>query len=235
MRASFASPFCFAKAGSVYIVYHKKGSDIRLDLSKQSGTFTVKWWSPRKSDGVGLQDGSINEITGGEPRSLGNPPNEPGSSWAALVLLKNHPEQASQTEAGFSNAETNEPEEGTTTISYTADFTSVFPNQERGWHNRRDVDGRGSNDVRNFSDVKAAGHTLAHSYLRLDDFKDTDTISASYLADVQKALDAIRTQGLKIILRPLLCVQFLALSSRIAHPGTHRLRFRVSADAFRRQ
>jgi hypothetical protein len=82
-------PFCFAKEGSLYIVYHKKGSDIRLDLSKQSGTFAVKWWNPRKSDGGGLQDGSITEIPGGGIRSLGTPPSDPGSSWAALVLLAN--------------------------------------------------------------------------------------------------------------------------------------------------
>jgi hypothetical protein len=80
-------PFCYAKTGSIYIVYHKKGSDIKLDLSKQSGTFAVKWWNPRKSDGGGLQDGSIQKISGGEIRSLGNPPSAPGSSWAALVLL----------------------------------------------------------------------------------------------------------------------------------------------------
>jgi len=82
-------PFCFAKEGSIYIVYHKIGSDIRLDLSNQSGTFAVKWWNPRKSDGGGLQDGSIQKISGGDTRSLGNPPSDPGSSWAALVLLAN--------------------------------------------------------------------------------------------------------------------------------------------------
>jgi hypothetical protein len=60
----------------------------------------------------------------------------------------------------------------TTTVRYSADLTTVFPNPERGWHNRRDVDGRGGNDDRDFSDVKAAGHTLVHSYLRLDDFKE---------------------------------------------------------------
>jgi hypothetical protein len=90
----------------------------------------------------------------------------------------------------------------TTTVRYTADFSTVFPNPERGWHNRRDVDGRGRKDVRDFSDVKAAGITLVHSYLRLDDFKNTDTIPQSYLDDMQEALDAIRAYGLKIILRP---------------------------------
>lgn len=91
---------------------------------------------------------------------------------------------------------------GTTTVSYIADFTSVFPNPERGWHNRRDVDGRGKKDDRDFADVTAAGHTLVHSYLRLDDFKETDIIPQSYLDDLQEALDAIRADGLKIILRP---------------------------------
>jgi hypothetical protein len=90
----------------------------------------------------------------------------------------------------------------TTTVRYIADFTSVFPNPERGWHNRRDVDGRDGDDDRDFSDVNAAGHTLVHSYLRLDDFRDTDVIPQSYLDDMQAALDAIRAHGLKIILRP---------------------------------
>jgi hypothetical protein len=88
------------------------------------------------------------------------------------------------------------------THSYTADLSSVFPNPERGWHNRRDVDGRDGDDDRDFSDVVAAGHTLVHSYLRLDDFKETDIIPQSYLDDMQEALDAIRAHGLKIILRP---------------------------------
>lgn len=88
------------------------------------------------------------------------------------------------------------------TRSYTADLSSVFPNPERGWHNRRDIDGRNGDDDRDFSDVVAAGHTLVHSYLRLDDFKETDIIPQSYLDDMQEALDAIRAHGLKIILRP---------------------------------
>jgi hypothetical protein len=80
-------PFCFAKEGRIYLVYHRKGSDIRLDLSQQSGTFAVKWWNPRRSDGGGLQDGSVAKISGGDIRSLGRPPSDPGSSWVAVVLL----------------------------------------------------------------------------------------------------------------------------------------------------
>ena len=90
--------------------------------------------------------------------------------------------------AADSSARAKAPE-GTTTLRYTADFASVFPNPERGWHNRRDVDGRG-NDVRDFSDVKAAGHRLVHTYLRLDDFSNTDELSPAYLANLQAGLDA---------------------------------------------
>lgn len=82
-------PFCLAKAGSIYVVYHHKGSDLRLDLSKESGRFSVKWWNPRKSDGGGLQDGSVTSVSGGDIRSLGNPPADSDSSWAALVILTN--------------------------------------------------------------------------------------------------------------------------------------------------
>ena len=101
------------------------------------------------------------------------------------------------------NAKTGSETDGSTiTVSYTADLESVFPNPERGWHNRRDIDGRGSDDDRDFSDVRAAGHTLVHSYLRLDDFRDSDKISQAYLDDLQEALDTIRAQGLKVIPRP---------------------------------
>lgn len=101
----------------------------------------------------------------------------------------------------LSSFSTKTPEERVT-VKYTGDFTSVFPNPERGWHNRRDVDGRDNDDDRDFSDVRAAGHTLVHSYIRLDDFKETDEIPQTFLDDLQEALDAIRADGLKIILRP---------------------------------
>lgn len=43
---------------------------------------------------------------------------------------------------------------------------------------------------------------LLYSYLRLDDFRETDQIPQSYLDKFQEALNAVRAQGLKIILRP---------------------------------
>lgn len=116
-----------------------------------------------------------------------------------LLIMSNFTQLVNAKEPKSTNGKASK---GAITVSYIPDLKSVFPNPERGWHNRRDVDGRGGNDDRDFSDVKAAGNTLVHSYLRLDDFKETDIIPQSYLDDLQEALDAIRANGLKIILRP---------------------------------
>jgi hypothetical protein len=89
-----------------------------------------------------------------------------------------------------------------TTLSYVADFATVFPNPERGWHGRRDIKGLRNEDTRDFSEIKAKGITLIHSYIRLDNFKEIDVIPTSYLNDLQKALDSVRANGFKIILRP---------------------------------
>ncbi len=86
---------------------------------------------------------------------------------------------------------------GITTVKYMADPINVFPNPERGWHNRRNI----VRD-RNFSDIKAAGHTLIHSYVRLDSYVGTDFIPKIFLDSLQEGLNAVRAAGLKIILRP---------------------------------
>ena len=90
----------------------------------------------------------------------------------------------------------------TTTLSYVADFATVFPNPERGWHSRRDLKGIRSEDIRSFSEIRAKGITLIHSYIRLDNFKEIDIIPISFLNDLQKSLDSVRANGFKIILRP---------------------------------
>ena len=90
----------------------------------------------------------------------------------------------------------------TTALSYVADFATVFPNPERGWHGRRDIKGIRNEDTRDFSEIKAKGITLIHSYIRLDNFKEIDVIPTSYLNDLQKAVDSVRANGFKIILRP---------------------------------
>lgn len=103
-------------------------------------------------------------------------------------------------------AQANKPETSTleidrnsTTVSYVADLESIFPNPERGWYNRRSVR---IDSNRDFSDAVAAGYTLLHSYVRLDDFRETDQISQAYLDNLKAALDAVRDHGLKIVLRP---------------------------------
>jgi hypothetical protein len=90
----------------------------------------------------------------------------------------------------------------TQTIAYTPDYSSIFPNPERGWHNRRNINQPDKVSSLDFSDVKKNGHTLLHSYIRLDSFKETDSISTEFLDYLQYVLDTIRVQGLKIILRP---------------------------------
>lgn len=129
----------------------------------------------------------------------------PAIMGVVLLLTQSLSNQSAVKAATGFEVNTEQPKKvpkGSATVSYTADLVGIFPNPERGWHNRRDIDGLGGDDDRDFSDVREAGYTLVHSYLRLDDFKDTDVIPQSYLNDLQEALDAIRAYGLKIILRP---------------------------------
>lgn len=84
-KAGVDAPFCYARPGKVYIVYSEKSNNIKLDLSSDLGNYTVKWWNPRETDGVGLQDGSVSSVTGGKICDPGYPPKDPEKSWA-LVL-----------------------------------------------------------------------------------------------------------------------------------------------------
>jgi hypothetical protein len=80
--------------------------------------------------------------------------------------------------------------------TYNAD-NSVFPNPERGFHNRFDLVPGGETD---FSRATNAGNTLVHSYVRLDEFR-TSNISQAFLDKLTKGLSAARAQGKKVILR----------------------------------
>lgn len=77
--------FCFAKVGETYLVYLPGGGNAQLNLSGVSGTFEVRWFDPR--NGGALQTGSVTSVSGGAVRSLGNPPNNTGSDWTALVRI----------------------------------------------------------------------------------------------------------------------------------------------------
>lgn len=74
---------CLALPGEVYVVYLPDGGECELDLSKESGTFSVKWYDPRH--GGELRDGSVKQISGGGRAKLGRPPAEEDEDWVILV------------------------------------------------------------------------------------------------------------------------------------------------------
>ncbi|AXI76805.1 DUF4832 domain-containing protein [Peterkaempfera bronchialis] len=103
----------------------------------------------------------------------------------------------------------------TTTATYTADLATVFPNPERGFHNRYEiVDNPAVNDYasntisgfnpdmldRTFARARADGDTLIHSYVHLDKYKNGD-LPQALLDNLASGLAAIRQNHLKIVLR----------------------------------
>jgi hypothetical protein len=93
----------------------------------------------------------------------------------------------------------------------------VFPNPERGYHNRYEIIndpslnpyvGTGipgfSPDAidRTFARAQEHGNTIIHSYIHLDNYKETDTLPQALLDNLNNGLAAIRAAGMKIVLRP---------------------------------
>jgi hypothetical protein len=76
-----AQGWCLAKPGEAYVVYLADGGSTKLTL--EDGTYTVKWYDPRK--GGDLINGSVKSITGPGARSLGNPPSNSDRDWVILV------------------------------------------------------------------------------------------------------------------------------------------------------
>jgi hypothetical protein len=77
--------YVFAQAGKVYAIYRPNGGGTTLNLSGQSGSFTVKWFDPR--NGGALKNGSVTTVNGGGNRNIGIPPNSTSSDWVALVTV----------------------------------------------------------------------------------------------------------------------------------------------------
>lgn len=76
--------YVFAKPGEVYSMYNdRNGEGLTLDLSGETGTYTVEWFDPR--NGGSLQSGTVTEVTAGGVVSLGNAPNSIDEDWAAVV------------------------------------------------------------------------------------------------------------------------------------------------------
>ncbi len=78
--------YVFAQTGNVYAIYRPSGGTTTLDLTGQSGSFSVKWYDPR--NGGSLQDGSIAAIIGGNAASIGLPPSATSNDWVAYVTKK---------------------------------------------------------------------------------------------------------------------------------------------------
>ena len=75
--------WCLAQPGETYLVYLKNGGSTTLDLGAATGGFSVRWFDPR--NGGALQNGSVLNISGPGPKSIGTPPSEAGQDWAVLV------------------------------------------------------------------------------------------------------------------------------------------------------
>jgi hypothetical protein len=75
--------YCLAQPGKVYAIYLPQGSTTGIDLSKEQGSFEVKWYNPRT--GGDLVSGSIKSVDAGQNSQIGQPPANPGSDWVVLL------------------------------------------------------------------------------------------------------------------------------------------------------
>jgi hypothetical protein len=78
--------YCFAKPGQIYTIYLPSASATSLNLGSSSGTFRVQWYNPRT--GGSLQAGTIAEITGPGPLTIGQPLIDRDKDWVALISKK---------------------------------------------------------------------------------------------------------------------------------------------------
>ena len=73
-----------AKSGELYLVYLPNGGDCQLDLSKQTGEYSVQWFNPR--EGGSLASGAVTELKAGGEVSIGKPPD--ANDWLAMIRRK---------------------------------------------------------------------------------------------------------------------------------------------------
>jgi hypothetical protein len=87
------SAYCFSNPRNVYVVYFSSASaelrrdrnigKMKLDLTGADGAFEVLWFNPR--EGGAFQSGSVGQVEGGAPVSLGAPPADPDRDWVVMV------------------------------------------------------------------------------------------------------------------------------------------------------
>lgn len=67
--------YCLFKSGEFYVVYLKQGGRTELDLSADTGEFSVRWYGPH--NGGDLKTGTVPTVAGRGKRELGLPPGRP--------------------------------------------------------------------------------------------------------------------------------------------------------------
>lgn len=77
------SRYCFAKAGTVYVVFLPNGGTTDLDLGESAAEFSVRWFNPRT--GVSPPLGTVSRIKGPGKVNLGSPPAEPDQDWVVWL------------------------------------------------------------------------------------------------------------------------------------------------------
>jgi Putative collagen-binding domain of a collagenase len=76
--------WCLASTiDNVFVVYLKQGGSVSVNLPSGGLPFNIRWFDPR--NGGALQNGSSTSVNGGGFVSIGNPPNNLLSDWAALI------------------------------------------------------------------------------------------------------------------------------------------------------
>ena len=79
--------YCLSQQNNIYAIYLPTSKKYTLNLKGVEGKFSIQWYNPLT--GNELQKGSIKTISGGNIKSLGNPPknpnNLPNQDWVVLV------------------------------------------------------------------------------------------------------------------------------------------------------
>ena len=68
--------------GSVFVIYLPEGGEAKLDLTDQSGTYTVSWFNPRTGE---PGQGTVATVKAGTTVALGTARTDPTEDWALLV------------------------------------------------------------------------------------------------------------------------------------------------------
>lgn len=77
---------CLAKPGEIYLVYLAYVNTSNIDLTNESGEFTVEWFNP--ITGGDLQKGSVKSLKGGKVVELGKAPKGNSQDWVVIVRKK---------------------------------------------------------------------------------------------------------------------------------------------------